>query len=321
MGEPARKIPADWEPDTAPEDADPFRYGWRWRTVRLPDGEVTEQQIPLTAEDLLNPELGDEVPQSDAHYEFLHWLSDLLLRHYRLREDVKVAGDMKMFWGLPGVKEPSPDIAIIPGVRRKYDMDRGSFDVVEEGVLPCLIIEVVSATDSEVRRNDYEKKVEIYRRVGIPEYLICDPPTSATQARLLLTGYRLSPNGQYRRIQPDSQGRLLSETTGLLFGIAEDGQTITIFDTRTGEWLVDPDERADREAEARRQEAKARRVAEELAAREAEARHREAEARKAAEEQVAREAEARVAAEERAKALEAEAALLRAELKALTKSP
>jgi len=252
MASPARKPLADWEAEITPGGDDPFRYGSRWRKVRLPNGEVTEQQIPLTAEDLLDPELGDEVPQSEAHFEFLHGLTNLLLRHYRSREDIKLAGDMKMAWGIPGLKEPAPDIAIIPGVRKKYDMDRGSFDVVEEGVRPCLIIEVVSATDSEVRRNDYEKKVEIYQRAGIPEYLICDPPTSVTQGRLLLTGYRLRPNGQYGRIQPDSQGRLLSESTGLRFGVGQDGRTLTVFDTRTGEGLVDPDDRARREAEARK---------------------------------------------------------------------
>jgi Uma2 family endonuclease len=274
MASPARKPLADWEEEIPPRSADPFRYGSRWRKVHLPNGEVTEQQIPLTAEDLLNPELGDEVTQSEAHFQFLHWLTDLLLRHYRTREDIKLAGDMKMFWGIPGLKEPSPDIAIIPGVRKKFDMDRGSFDVVEEGVHPCLIIEVVSATDSEVRRNDYEKKVKIYQQAGIPEYLICDPPTSVTQERLLLTGYRLRPNGQYSRIQPDAQGRLLSETTGLLFGVGPDGQTLTILDTRTGEWLVDAGDLARREAEART-------AAENLAA-------REAEARRAAEAELAR---------------------------------
>jgi hypothetical protein len=177
-------------------------------------------------------------------------------------------------------------------------MDRGSFNVVEEGVRPCLIIEVVSATDSEVRRNDYEKKVQIYKQAGVPEYLICDPPTSVTQERLLLTGYRLRPNGQYRRIQPDAQGRLLSETTGLLFGVGPDGQTLTILDSRTGEWLVDSGDLARREAEARE-------AAEDLAA-------REAKARKAAEGQAALEAEAR-------KAAEAELAKLRAELEKVRK--
>ncbi len=134
-------------------------------------------------------------------------------------------------------------------MRRKDDPDRGSFDVLKEGARPSLIIEVVSALDSEVRRNGYEKKVEIYRRAGVPEYLIVDPPTSATKGLLLLTGYRLSNNGRYRRIEPDSEGRLLSETTALRFGVEEDGKTLVILNAETDERLSPPDERA-RNAEA-----------------------------------------------------------------------
>jgi Uma2 family endonuclease len=249
MAQPARKMPPF---GGASETPDPFRYGSRWRRVRLANGEVTDQEIPLTADDLLNPELGDEVTQSDPHFEFLLLLARLLRGHYRSRNDVLVAGDMKMFWGAPGVKEPAPDIAVIPGVRRKYDPERGSFDAAREGVLPCLIIEIVSATDSEVRRNDYVKKVKIYQQVGIPEYLILDPPTSATEGRLLWTGYRLDSDRQYRRIAPDRDGLLLSETTGLLFGAEKDGETLRIVDATTGERLLDPDDQLFREAEARK---------------------------------------------------------------------
>ena len=62
---------------------------------------------------------------------------------------------------------------------------------------------MVSSRDAKTRRNDYEKKVPIYERAGIPEYLIVDPPTRFTQDRLLLTGYRLGEDGRYRRIEPD----------------------------------------------------------------------------------------------------------------------
>jgi hypothetical protein len=134
-------------------------------------------------------------------------------------------------------------------VRRKDDPDRGSFDVLKEGARPSLIIEVVSALDSEVRRNDYEKKVEIYRRAGVPEYLILDPPTSATKGLLLLTGYRLGSDGRYQRIEPDSEGRLLSETMALRFGVEENGKILTILNAKTGERLSSPAERA-RNAEA-----------------------------------------------------------------------
>jgi len=104
MGEPARKIPAGWEPETAPEDADPFRYGWRWQTVRLPNGKVTEQQIPLTAEDLLDAQLGDEVPQSIPHSLFIQSLASLLLLRYRSLSDVLTVNGVKMHWVCSGLK-------------------------------------------------------------------------------------------------------------------------------------------------------------------------------------------------------------------------
>ncbi|HEX4495611.1 MAG TPA: Uma2 family endonuclease [Thermoanaerobaculia bacterium] len=274
MVHPLRKLPADEDPEAVSWRTDPFRYGSRWKRTRLPNGDIDEQEIPLTAEDLLDPQLGDEVTQSDPHFEFLLRLAGLLRGHYGVRNDVLVAGDMKMFWGIPGLKEPSPDIAIIPGVRKKYDPDRGSFDAAREGALPCLIIEIVSATDAEVRRNDYEKKVEIYQQVGIPEYLILDPPTSFTQGRLLWTGYRQGADGRYRRIAPDRDGLLLSETTGLLFGTGKDGETLLIVDARTGERLLEPREQVVREAEARKAAEQQMRF--------------EAEARKAVEEENAR---------------------------------
>jgi Uma2 family endonuclease len=289
MGVPLRKMPADWEPEATPTSPDPFRYGWRWRTVHLPGGEVLDEQVPLTADDLLDPQPGDQVGQSQLHWELLFLLARILDRYYEVRNDVALAVDLKMLWRIPGLKEPAPDLAVIPGVRQKIDPSRTSFDVVEEGVRPCLILEVVSSSDPEVRRNDYEKKVEIYQRVGIPEYVILDPPTPATEGRLLLLGYRLNRNGKYQRIQPDAQGRLLSETTGLLFGVGEDGRTPIVSNSQTGERLLDPKEQADR--------------AEEKAA-------REAEARLAAEARAAREAEGR-------KAAEAELARLRAELQAI----
>lgn len=286
MSVPVRKQPAGG----VLED-DPFFYGSRWISVRQPDGRIVDRQIPLTPDDLLDPQLGDQVTQSDRHFELVNWLFRLLKRHFDSREDIKITGDLKMIWGIPKLSEPSPDVAVIPKVRDKHK-ERESFNVQQEGTRPCLIIEVVSSKDAETRRNDYESKVEIYERARIPEYLICDPPTRFTKDRLLLTGYRLGMDGKYRRIEPDERGFLHSETTDLLFGIAGDRRTLLVIDAITGERLV-ADEEAAQEAE-------------ELAC-------REAEARRAAEERARNEAEAR-------KAAEAENARLRAELERLKNS-
>lgn len=241
MAVPLRKMPADRETASSSPNADPFFYGYRLRCVRLPSGEEVEQQIPLTPEDLLDPQPGDVVGQSGPHQKLLRLLVNLLTAFFASREDVLVTSDMKMLWGIPGLSEPAPDAAVIPGVRDK-EAERDSFDVVEEGTRPCLILEVVSSKDAETRRNDYERKVEIYQQVGIPEYLILDPPTSRTKQRLLMRGYRLGADGRYRRIEPDAEGRLLSQTTQLLFGVAEDGRTLRVLDAAAGEPLRSPEE-------------------------------------------------------------------------------
>ena len=45
-----------------------FPYGWRYVTETLPNGDETYHQIPLTASDILDPQLGDVMPQNSKHY-------------------------------------------------------------------------------------------------------------------------------------------------------------------------------------------------------------------------------------------------------------
>lgn len=70
MAVPLRQMPVDWESPEAAE-LDPFRYGWRPKFVRLPNGELDEQRTPLTLEDLLDPQLGDVVTQSETHFDLM----------------------------------------------------------------------------------------------------------------------------------------------------------------------------------------------------------------------------------------------------------
>lgn len=54
-------------PPVPPPSADPFRYGWRYVKRTLPDGKEDFEQVPLTLEDVLHPELGDVMPQTTPH--------------------------------------------------------------------------------------------------------------------------------------------------------------------------------------------------------------------------------------------------------------
>ena len=58
-------------------EPDPFRYGWRYVKRVGPDGEETLDQIPLSLEDVLFPETGDFIVQTDAHNSDLTYLKDV----------------------------------------------------------------------------------------------------------------------------------------------------------------------------------------------------------------------------------------------------
>jgi hypothetical protein len=122
----------------------------------------------------------------------------------------------------------------------------------------------------------------------VAEYFRFDP--LGESLRPPLQGLRLV-GGHYRPIQPNPDGSLLSQSTGVIF--RAEGSQLRLTDAETGAPLLRQEE-----------EAKARYQAEQKAAAESEARRR-------AEENAAAEAQARHQAEEKLRALEQELARLR----------
>ncbi|HKV09839.1 MAG TPA: Uma2 family endonuclease [Thermoanaerobaculia bacterium] len=246
MAEPVKRAPAPDEIDDL--DDDPFHVGWRWQWISLPDGTRTKREIPLTVEDLLDPQVGDQAVQNNWHVEIAHVLLDMLKWRYAAHPDVFIGSDLKILWGIPGLENPAPDVVVIPGVRNR-DKYRRSFSVRRERALPALCIEVVS-DDPKQRDNDYKAKVRIYQQAGVREYLILDPAYHTGDP--FWAGYRLDPGGRYRPIAPDAEGRIFSETTGLWFGIDPDGRSLRIVDAITGERLKTSEEarQAAQDAEA-----------------------------------------------------------------------
>jgi Uma2 family endonuclease len=244
MAKPAWRMP--WpegdEPDVELEDDDQQEGAvvlQRW--VEQPDGRFALVELPLTRELYLNPRIGDKLTQGELHGDVMADLKGLLGRHFKPQRDVKVLMDMKHTFGR-GLYAPGPDISIVRGVRDP-ERKRDSFNVIKEGVTPSLVIEIVSPLDPRVREMDEVDKYQFYQQVGIPEYLLVDPPRKSTDYRFQLKGHRLAQGkGSYQPIAPDAQGRLLSETTGLWFGVSADGQQIEVFDARTGERLLTPEE-------------------------------------------------------------------------------
>lgn len=232
------------EPRTRPK-----RDDWRCtvlRHVEMPDGSLELQELPLTPEEFLDPQIGDTMVQGRHHIVAVFFLFEMLTRRFRNRQDVAVLSDLKHLMGPR--RGPAPDISVLMGVP-DLPFDIESYDLRTGGVPPSLIIEVVSPSDSRIRRTDEVTKVDLYERIGVREYLLLDLPRRGNRRRMGWRGYRLDRRGRYHRIEPDYRGRIASETTGLLFGTDPTETWIEILDARTGKHLLTPAE----EEEGRKQ--------------------------------------------------------------------
>ena len=309
-------------------DADPFRYGWRLVPRPTPDNPHHFEQVPLTLDDVLHPEVGDFIVHSDLHETDRMYLTAVLRARLEESGAAIVLSDVRIAWDVPDLRPHGPDVMVIPGIVERQDWS--TFDVAVEGARPALIIEI---TSPETRENDLEIKVDHYARAGVPQYVIVDNQSRRGARRLRLLDYRLV-DGVYRLHPPDAAERVYLVIADLWLGI--EGDHVVCYDEHGaafGDYATvvrrakEAERRARREAAAREAEARLRAAAEEQARREAERAQREAAAREAearlraaAEEQArqeaaAREAEARLrhAAEARLRALEEELRRLRGE--------
>jgi Uma2 family endonuclease len=266
---------------TAPSQ---FPYGWRYVIKRSPTGDETYDQIPLTAADLLNPQLGDQVPQRHEHFQVIVDLVAILKAHYANVPTMGVFGDLIMDWGIPGLSGPAPDIAIIPNVKQK-DAVGGIFRVTEQGTRPCLVIEVLSPGYP----GDDTDKVKIYERAGIPEYFLIRPRLEHGEPHYELSGYQLS-DGVYCPLLPTPWGSMLtSQTLQLRFEVADQGRQLRVTDLQTGQRLLTLTE-----TEAARRQEQAARLAATVALQQEQATRLVAEARAEAEAKARGELETRL---------------------------
>jgi colicin import membrane protein len=304
----ARKSP------TAELAPDPYLYGWRDTKVVAPDGTVTFDQVPLSLEDVLFPEEGDFIVQTEGHIADVVYLRTVFKAQTSDDPSVAVVADGRVDWNLPGVKPLSPDIAVFRGVRRYCNWN--TFDVAAEGAKPLLVVEVTSPT---TRQNDLGIKFDFYFRAEVPFYLIADVAVAGEERHIELSGYQLTQN-EYELVKPDSRGRIYLEAVRLWVGVTVDPlggfERLACYDPDTGEELGDflaalknvaraREEALTAKRQARAAKRKAR--AEARARGDAESRaEAESRARAEAESRAEAEARARAEAEQRIRALEAE---------------
>jgi Uma2 family endonuclease len=269
-------------------------------SVVAADGTERFDQVPLTLEDVLFPEVGDFIVQTRRHNSDVKYLGDVFEARLAGDSEAVVISDCRVDWNLPGVRPLGPDVAIFFDVKRSEDWD--TFNVAAEGAHPALVVEVTSRT---TRKNDLGPKVKFYHRAKVPLYLIADATGRGARRRLKLIGYRYTRRG-YSPIAPDAQGRIYLEAVRLWVGVMHDRrggyQRLACYDPVTGAELGDYTAVAEalavsqEQAQAAQLQAQAAQLQAQAAKRQATAANRRARA----------EIQARVEAEARIRELEAE---------------
>jgi Uma2 family endonuclease len=213
---------------TRPTDEELFqRYGWRF--VRREDGELV--QVPLTLEDCLHPQEGDHVSANSHHNDDCVYLKAVFDSRRLTPPFAIVSHDLLVDWGLAGMRNHSPDVAVFTGLGRD-PRPTGLLRLARLGGRCDLIVEVVSP---DKRDNDVVHKFDHYFRIGIPFYVLIDQEQE--DGPRTLRAYRHTPAG-YVEEPPDAMSRVPLPPVGLLLGLREDGRAVC-FDAATGEEIED----------------------------------------------------------------------------------
>jgi Uma2 family endonuclease len=244
--------------------------GWRMEWVTDEEGQQQLVYFPLTETDFLHPEEDYHLPSNTFHGTVQRDLIDVLQRRYAKREDVGVFGDLIIKWGIKGLRQHCPDVCVVFGLRDK-EKYRSKFIVPEEGTKPAIVMEVVSP---HYRTADRQKKVKQYARAGIPEYIIFDRRRQRGELLDEVLGYRLEGES-YVPIEPDAEGKILSQVLAIWLGMREG--KVMLFEGSTGEPLL-TSQALEQLAEQEHQRAEAERQRAEAEHQRAEAEHQRAEA-------------------------------------------
>jgi Uma2 family endonuclease len=212
---------------------------------------------------------GEPMGETQLHIDWLIRLLQILQHRYR-GQKVFVAGDLIVYY-----VEGQPLRSVCPDVFVVKDLEplplRRTFLTWEEGRVPEVVFELTSLS---TRRRDEIVKPHIYAEIGVREYFLYDP--TADYLDPPLQGHRLV-GGQYQRIEPDENGRLLCAELGILLQL--DGTELDLFDHAGGERLLTEAEAA--AATARAAAAKVKAAAAKVKAASAEAKAAKAKAKSA----------------------------------------
>ena len=138
--------------------------------------------------------------ETTLHFDARASATEVLRRYFKDQgKEVFVASDLHTLY--PGERAFYPDLLVVFDAP---DHHRRSWNVLREGKGLDFALEILSR---ETKRKDLVEKLNLYARVGIPEYIIFDPDA------LRLRGYRLVKNIYQEMVEKD--GYCFSNVLGL----------------------------------------------------------------------------------------------------------
>jgi len=215
-----------------PAEPPDFPYGWRFVPRTRADGSTELEQVPLTLEDVLHPQEEDVIPMRSLHEIECGYLTAVLRSRDLGPPVVRITADLRIDWGVPGLRPHSPDVGAFVGLRQEPDLNEGTFHLADSGGRCLMVVEIVSP---DRRDNDIVHKVDHYYRAGVPHYVVVDQEREGGPRQLV--GFRPGA-GKYEREPLDAQGQLQLPEVGLRLGL-RDGRLVC-WDLNTGKELGDP---------------------------------------------------------------------------------
>jgi Uma2 family endonuclease len=209
-------------------------FGYRYVRREGANGQETLEQVPLTLEDLLHPQEDYEIVQTTLHDQERTHLAELCRARLPVELKPQVVSDLRVDWGVAGIRSHAPDLAVFADVDRPLDPNAGTFHPISSGGRCLFVVEIVSPPS---RVNDVVHKFREYHRVGVPLYVILD--WEEEEKPRVLKAYRWTPK-QYEPIPLDEGGRQLLEAPALLLGLRDN--RLVCWDAVTGEELPYPGE-------------------------------------------------------------------------------
>jgi Uma2 family endonuclease len=189
---------------------------------------AVKAQATATAQEIFYPSSdGEPMAETPIHIRALILLFQAMEDFLAALTDIYIAADMFWYWeeGNPQARR-APDLMVIKGVGRAER--RSFFSWRENGVVPCLIVEI--ASENTWREDLYDKR-QLYARLGVAEYFLFDP--EAQYLRPALVGFRRNEQGVYVPLESDTEDRLKSEELGLYF--RAEGAMLRLLDAATGQ--------------------------------------------------------------------------------------